>query len=62
MNPSDEERMDIIRCHEIIETMRLALLSAEADIEGIIEVDLVGVEHPVHQTLVEIQDALAKVE
>ena len=61
MNPSDEERMDIIRCHEIIETMRLALLSAEADIEGIIEVDLVGVEHPVHQTLVEIQDALAKV-
>ena len=62
MNPSDEERMDIIRCHEIIETMRLALLSAEADIEGIIEVDLVGVEHPIHQTLVEIQDALAKVE
>ena len=61
MNPSDEERMDIIRCHEIIETMRLALLSAEVDIEGIIEVDLVGVEHPVHQTLVEIQDALAKV-
>ena len=61
MNPSDEERMDIIRCHEIIETMRLALLSAEADIEGIIEVDLVGVEHPVHQTLVEIQNALAKV-
>ena len=61
MNPSDEERMDIIRCHEIIEIMRLALRSAEADIEGIIEVDLVGVEHPVHQTLVEIQDALAKV-
>ena len=62
MNPSDEERMDIIRCHEIIEIMRLALRSAEADIEGIIEVDLVGVEHPIHQTLVEIQDALAKVE
>ena len=62
MNPSDEERMDIIHCHEIIETMRLALLSAEVDIEGIIEVDLVGVEHPIHQTLVEIQDALAKVE
>ena len=61
MNPSDEERLDIVRCHEIIETMRLALLSAEADIEGIIEVDLVGVEHPVHQTLVEIQNALAKV-
>jgi len=61
VNPSDEERMDIIRCHEIIETMRLALLSAEADIEGIIEVDLVGVEHPVHQTHVEIQNALAKV-
>ena len=61
MNPSDEERMDIIRCHEIIETMRLALLSAEVDIEGIIEVDLVGVEHPVHQTLIEIQNALAKV-
>tara|TARA_R110002020_G_scaffold467287_1_gene690722 strand:- start:324 stop:560 length:237 start_codon:yes stop_codon:yes gene_type:complete len=54
MNPSDEER--------IIETMRLALRSAEADIEGIIEVDLVGVEHPIHQTLVEIQDALAKVD
>ena len=61
MNPSDEERLDIVRCHEIIDTMRLALLSAEADIEGIIEVDLVGVEHPVHQTLVEIQNALAKV-
>ena len=61
MNPSDEERMDIIRCHEIIETMRLALLSAEVDIEGIIEVVLVGVEHPVHQTLIEIQNALAKV-
>ena len=59
MNPSDEERMDIIRCHEIIETMRLALLSAEADIEGIIESGLVEGEHPVHQTLKEICEALA---
>ena len=47
---------------ELIDIMEKALRSAEVDIEGIIEVDLVGVEHPIHQTLVEIQDALAKVE
>ena len=46
---------------ELIDELIKALLCAEADIEGIIEVDLVGVEHPVHQTLVEIQNALAKV-
>ena len=46
---------------ELIDIMENALRSADVDIEGIIEVDLVGVEHPVHQTLVEIQNALAKV-
>jgi len=45
---------------ELIDELIKALLCAEADIEGIIEVDLVGVEHPVHQTLVEIQNVLAK--
>jgi len=46
---------------ELIDIMEKALRSAEVDIEGIIEVALVGVEHPIHQTLIEIQNALAKV-
>ena len=45
---------------ELIDIMEKALRSAEVDIESIIEVDLVGVEHPIHQTLIEIQKVLAK--
>ena len=45
---------------ELIDMLCRALVCAEADIEGIIEVDLVGMEHPIHQTLRDIQKVLAK--
>ena len=61
MNPNDEERLDIIRCHEIIDTMTKALLCAEADIEGYIELGLVDNTDPVRETLTDIRNALAKV-
>ena len=49
----------IVKSVNSYDTMRLALLCAEADIEGIIGSGLVEGDHPVHQTLKDIQKALA---
>ena len=61
MKPDNAERLGIIRCQAIIDTMTKALLCAEADIEGYIELGLVDDTDPVRETLTDIRNALAKV-
>ena len=49
----------IVKAVNSIGNLTSALVCAEADIEGIIESGLVEGDHPVHQTLKEICEALA---